>query len=90
MMGRKIIYDPECDAAAERLGGYERIDPSLDTILEPLTRDPKGYDLVQCAWGSVRVARTLPRQGCPPLIWYFLLDENDDIILVNVEIDEEP
>jgi len=88
MIGRKIIHDPECDEAAKRLGGYEKIDPSLDTILEPLTSNPWGFDIVECAWGSVRVARTIARDECPALIWYFLLDEREDVILVNVEADE--
>lgn len=87
-MAGAIIYDPECDKAAEFLGGYRVIDPSLDTILEPLTRDPRGFEIVECAWGSVRVARTKPRGSCPALIWYFVIDEKDDVVLVNVEIDE--
>ena len=32
MSNRNIRYDPECDTAAELLGGYEAIDESLDAI----------------------------------------------------------
>jgi hypothetical protein len=86
MIGRKIIY--ECDEAAQKIGGYELIDDSLDTILEPLTRNPRGFPSVDCAWGSVRYARTLPIGDCPALIWYFIMDQRDDVILVHVEHDD--
>ena len=35
MATRAIRYDPECDSAAEALGGYEAIDETLDVYWEP-------------------------------------------------------
>ena len=87
MIERKIIY--EIDQAADAIGGYQRIDDSLDTILEPLTRNPRGFPTVECAWGSVRYARTKAVHECPPLLWYFLMDQQENVVIVHVEIDEE-
>jgi hypothetical protein len=85
MAGRAIRFDPECDKAAELLGGYATIDDALDVYLEPLYRKPDGFDTIQCAWGSVRYIKTEPIGAAPALIWYFLLERNGDVLMTYVE-----
>jgi len=85
MSNRNIRYDPECDTAAELLGGYEAIDESLDAYLDALDREPRGFTVVECAWGRVRVIQTKPIGRVPALLWYFVLEANGDVLITNVE-----
>jgi hypothetical protein len=54
MARRKVTFEKECDAAAEALGGYEKIDQMLFGFLEALERDPRGFPKIATDWGSVR------------------------------------
>ena len=85
---RKIFYSKECDAAAERLGGYERIDVALDTVWDVLRHDP--YKLPRCEsdWYSARFILTKPSGDAPALVWLILIESGGDIIIDHVEESE--
>jgi hypothetical protein len=85
MSGRNIRYDPECDKAAELLGGYQAIDGALDVYWDALIREPKGFPIVECAWGSVRYIHTRAMGDVPELMWYFVIESNGDVIVTYVE-----
>ena len=86
---RRIVFSPACDIAAEKLGGYERIDFSLDTVWDVLRHDP--YRLPRCEtdWFSARYINTKPSSGCPALIWLIVIEAGGAIIIDHVEESEE-
>jgi hypothetical protein len=86
MPSRQIIFDSDCDVAAKALGGYERIDRSLDGSWQSLLLEPREFPIVETLGGSVRYIRTKKiSNGVPELLWYFIIDEKEDVILVHVE-----
>ncbi len=85
MSSRNIRFDPECDRAAEALGGYEAIDDSLNAHLDALDRAPEGFPIVEAFFGSVRYVRTIPIKDIPELLWFFIIEENGDVTLTHVE-----
>jgi hypothetical protein len=88
MPRRKVTFDKQCDADAEILGGYQRIDETLFGFLEALERDPRGFPKIETDWGSARYIRTKKHKDIPELIWGFCIDSNDDVTIVHVEIYE--
>ena len=85
MAGRAVRWDPSCDEAASQLGGYEQIDESLFIFLEALVRNPEEFPKVEVLWGSVRYIRTKAFRNTAELIWYFVLEENGDVLMTHVE-----
>ena len=81
----RIIFSPECDAAAAALEGYERIDRSLDAMWEALSRNPEGFDLIDVDEFSTRYVITTKMHGVPALVWLFSIEESGDIIFTHVE-----
>jgi len=71
---RRIFFSADCDEAAERLGGYERIDGTLDGVLDALQRNPYGFPHAETDWFSFRYAVTKPIAGVPALVWFFTID----------------
>jgi hypothetical protein len=49
---RKIFFSKECDSAALAVGGYEKIDKTLDAIWDALLRNPYGFTQIECDWFS--------------------------------------
>lgn len=90
MASRAIRFEHSCDAAAERVGGYELIDESLDRFWEAIARNPYGFPRVESPWGTIRYVRTIRIGECPPLFWYFSIQINGDVSFTWVELDEEP
>lgn len=82
--GRKIVFSAECDAAAEALGGYIRIDCTLDGAMDALMRNPYGFPLLQSDWYSVRYIVTKSMAGVPALVWFFTI-EGRDVTIQHVE-----
>ena len=85
MSNRRILFDPDCDKAAETLGGYERLDASLSAYYSALIIEPKGFPRIESEWGSVRYIRTKPVATCPALVWWFIIEGNGDVVIVYVE-----
>ena len=87
-MGR-IVSSESCDAAAELLGGYERIDCSLDPIWEAINRNPEGFEKIEADEFCARYVITKPICDLPALIWIFTIMGNGDIIFEHVEVFRE-
>ena len=86
--GRRIVFSPECDNAASALGGYEKVDPSLDTVWDVLRNDPYKLPRLECDWFMVRYIFTKRTRDAPALIWLIKIEENGDIIIEHVEKSE--
>ena len=82
--GRRIFFSHECDAAAQKLGGYARIDKSLDAFWDGLHKNPYGFPKFESDWFSVRYIITRPMPGLPSLVWSFTIS-GKDIEIVHVE-----
>jgi hypothetical protein len=87
-VGRNIFFSENCNAAAEAVGGYQRIDVSLIPILDALERNPYGFPKVESDWFSARYIVTKPFEGSPALIWLFFVEANGDVVIDHVEIYE--
>jgi len=82
---RKISFSEDCDLAAEKLGGYEVIDPSLEASWDALMRNPYEFPFVESDWFSGRYIVTKPIGSIPPLCWWFLIKAGD-VTIVHVEV----
>ena len=84
---RGIKYASTCDAAAELLGGYQKIDDSLTVgICDALSRNPYGFEQIESDWFSARLIKTKSFEDTPALVWLFVIDDKKDIILTHVEL----
>ena len=81
MAGRAIFFSAQCDECAERLGGYHRIDASLDAIWDVLRRNPYGLHRVESDWYSARYVTTVPFNGVPALLWTIEIQVNGDVVI---------
>ena len=88
-MARAIIFAPSCDAAALVLGGYQRIDPALDAVMQGLMVNPYSFPLVESDFYRARYLRTRPIRDLPSLVWLFSIDVDNNVILQHVEEFEE-
>ena len=84
---RKIVFTPECDRAAELLGGYAAIDCTLDPIYDALWRNPYGFAAIESDWYSFRIIHTKPIGDVPALVWTFTI-ENEEVTIRHVEVFE--
>lgn len=84
-MARSIFHAASCDLAAGALGGYERIDVSLDAVMQGLMVNPYGFPRIESDFYSARYIRTKPIRDLPGLLWLFEIDPNNDVILMHVE-----
>ncbi len=84
-MRRSIFFAPSCDAAAALLGGYERIDCSLDSAILGLSVNPYTHPTVESDFYQARYITTIPIGDVPALVWLFHIDTNNDVTLWYVE-----
>jgi hypothetical protein len=84
MRQRKIVFSHECDRCAERLGGYEAIDRTLDGYWDALMRDPYQFSMIESDWFSARHIVTKPIGDVPPLVWLFVINDGD-VTIYHVE-----
>jgi hypothetical protein len=89
-MTQRVFFSDECGEAAEKLGGYEAIDDSLNVFYEDLHRNPRGFPYVEDEWTSFRYITTNAVGSSPKLTWIFTIDHNDDVELVHVEACDAP
>ena len=82
---RGIKFDPEFDAAVQRLGGYRLVDEALEPIMEGLYRNPWGFPFIENDWIRVRYAKTIPTQTLPALLIVFRIEPNNDVTLLYAE-----
>jgi hypothetical protein len=84
--GRSIVFSKACDDAAEKIGGYRRIDASLDAIWDPLVRNPYGFPSIQSDWYSARYIVTKPFGQVPALVWVFTIEQGGHVTIEHVEL----
>ncbi len=83
---RRILFSAECESAAARIGGFQRIDESLAAgIYDALERNPYGFPLLESDWFTARMIATKPFRSMPALVWLFVIDENKDIVITHVQ-----
>jgi hypothetical protein len=80
----RVVFSADCDKAAEAIGGYGRIDKSLDASWDGLHTNPHGFPIYESDWFSVRYILTRPMPGIPPLLWTFRIFR-DEVELLHVE-----
>lgn len=90
MASRRVIsFSKECDQAAERLGGYKRLDKALDAIWDGLNRNPYEFLLIEGDYfSSARVMLTEGTDDCPPLVWIFAIRADRNVEILYVEEQE--
>jgi len=87
-MGRGIWFSPECEQAANEIGGFQFIDCSLDAFWDSLQKDPHGFPSIKSQMYSAKFIVTKPIANVPPLVWLFTIALNGDVTLTHVEIYE--
>ncbi len=85
MARRAIFFSQQCDACAARLGGYERIDASLDAVWDALVRSPHNLPRVESDWYAARYVTTIPFRDVPALLWTFEIQADGDVVIDHVE-----
>jgi hypothetical protein len=84
-MKRQIIYRPEFDEQAIRLGGIAKIDAVLKPLVHALQHNPEKFPLHQSQWWSFRW-HVLPAFGdIPALVVTFNIDGDGDVIMEWIE-----
>ena len=83
--GHEIEFSGNCDAAAERLGGYERIRQTLIPILDSLSRHPEGFEKIGLDWNANRMIITEPIDTVPALVWLFYIKIGGKVVIDHVE-----
>jgi len=86
---RQIRYWNDCDAAAERSGGYQRIDDSLNAVWDVLCNNPYQLPQIQSDWYNARYVLTKPSGDAPALVWVVTIDSNGDVQIEHVEEAED-
>ena len=82
---RAIFFSAQCDECAARLGGYARIDRSLDAVWDTLRRNPYALPRVESDWYSARYVTTIPFNAVPALVWTIEIQSNGDVVIDYVE-----
>ena len=86
MANRAIFFSAQCDACADRLGGYERIDQALDAVWDALHRNPYALPKIESDWYAARYLTTKPFRDVPALLWTIEIQSNGDVVIDHVEI----
>lgn len=90
MSGHNIVEDASFAAAVNKIGGYEKVDLALSTIMDGLTRNPFGYKEVSNSVMTFRYAVTKRMYTVPPLVVVFAIDAKGTVHLAHVEEYENP
>jgi hypothetical protein len=90
MSGHNIVEDAAFKAAVIKVGGYEKVDLALSTIMDGLTRNPFGYREVRNQVMSFRYAVTKRIGAVPPLVVMFAIDAKGAVHLADIEEYENP
>lgn len=90
MRGRRIYSSHLFDRQVERLGGYEKLDPILEPVIDGLYLNPYGYTLIQNDWiQACRYAHTIPRGDVPGLVIIFTIENDGAVELREIWPDED-
>jgi hypothetical protein len=92
MPGRRVRSSHEFDHQVEALGGYEKLDPVLNPVVDGLYIDPYGYNIIQHDLIPLcRYARTIPQDdgSLPAFIILFVIEEDGGVELREIWPDED-
>lgn len=90
MRGRRVYSSHKFDRQVDRLGGYEKLDPLLEPVIDGLYANPYGYPLVQNDWlPACRYAHTLPHGDVSSLVIIFTIDSEGGVELRELWPDED-
>jgi hypothetical protein len=87
--GREIVFSANCDAAAEKPGGYDLIDDALIPIFDSLHHNPEGFDKVGLDWSANRFIVTKPFGSVPALVWLVYIEIGGRVVIDHVEEHED-
>ena len=72
--------------SVKALGGYPRLDDAITGLVEALRLNPEVFPIVE-GMNDIRLCKTVRVGECPPLRWWFRIDEEAKRIdLVHAEI----
>ncbi|MSO99577.1 MAG: hypothetical protein EXR07_00790 [Acetobacteraceae bacterium] len=83
--GHEIVFSPNCDVAAQKLGGYGAIDDALIPIFDSLHHDPRGFHKVGLDWSANRFILTKAFGKIPALVWLFYIEVSGKVVIDHVE-----
>jgi hypothetical protein len=83
--GREVVFSANCDAAAEKPGGYELIDDALIPIFDALHYNPEGFEKVGLDLSANRIIITKAFGNVPALVWLFYIEMNGRVVIDHVE-----
>jgi hypothetical protein len=87
---REIAFSEKCDAAAQRLGGYDRIREMLIPIFDGLRHNPEGFEKIGLDWSPYRMIITNALgNSIPALVWLFFIEIGGKVVIDDVEVFEE-
>lgn len=87
-MSGSIIEDEAFRRQVEQLGGAEVVDQALDTIMDGLCHNPRGFHFHEAGEYSFRYARTHAiGDDIPAFTVIFILDNDDNVHLKQIEED---
>ena len=86
-MPGSVIEDEAFRKQVEKLGGAEVIDLALETIMDGLCHNPRGFHFQEAGDFSFRYAKTHPIGDIPAFTVIFILDKDDNVHLKQIEED---
>jgi hypothetical protein len=87
---RKIVESKYFELCVERLGSYRAIDLALETVIDALTNNPYGFELVENDWVRIRYARTTMIEGyIPALVVAFTINDDNDVVLEWIDLADD-
>jgi hypothetical protein len=83
---RRVIYHPDFDADAIRLGGIAVVQRVIAPLVDALERTPNldAFGLLSVSTG-IRYAIINAAEGLPSLLVTFVVDEDADVIMRSVD-----
>jgi hypothetical protein len=79
----RIIYHPDFDIDANRLGGIAAVQRVISPLIAALEQNPFIFGLLDVNSG-IRWAALRAAEGMPRLLVTFIVDEDDDVIMQSV------
>ena len=84
-MARTVIFSTSCGVAAQRLGGYEKIDVTLEAAYQALMVNPYGFPKIESDLYRARYVITIEVGDIPSLVWLFTINDQNDVVMNHVE-----
>lgn len=83
---RQITTNAACESTVARLSGWQIVDEAWLAVSDALMRNPYGCQTIETDWFAlVRFIISEPVGRCPALVWTFVIDEERNVEVVDVE-----